>query len=91
MMLELHNVRMEPSNVRKKKGKGTAQYEKRTVTCDVGTAQCKDRTIKCEKKSKRTTKCEKKVRKPPNVRKKLSHVMLELHNVRIKPSTVRKK
>ena len=69
MMLELHNVRMEPSNVGKK-SKGTAQYEKRTVTCDVGTAQCKDRTIKCEKKSKRTTKCEKKVRKLPNVRKK---------------------
>ena len=36
-------------------------------------------------------KCEKKVRKPPNVRKKLSHVMLELHNVMMKPSNVRKK
>ena len=33
---------------------------------------------------------EKKVREPPNVRKKLSHVMLELHNVRMKPSNVRK-
>ena len=33
----------------------------------------------------------KKVKETPNVRKKLSHVMLELHNVRMKPSSVRKK
>ena len=33
----------------------------------------------------------KKVREPPNVRKELSHVMLELHNVRMEPSNVRKK
>ena len=33
----------------------------------------------------------KKVRKPPNVTKELSHVMLELYNVRMKPSNVKKK
>ena len=33
----------------------------------------------------------KKIREPPNVRKKLSHVMLELYNVRMKLSNVRKK
>ena len=33
----------------------------------------------------------KKVRKPSNVRKQMSHVMLELHNVRMEPSSVRKK
>ena len=33
----------------------------------------------------------KKVREPPNVKKELSHVMLELHNVRMEPSNVRKK
>ena len=33
----------------------------------------------------------KKVREPPNVIKELSHVMLELHNMRIEPSNVRKK
>ena len=33
----------------------------------------------------------KKVREPLNVRKKLSHVMLELHTMRIEPSNVRKK
>ena len=32
----------------------------------------------------------KKIREPPNVRKELSHVMLELHNMKIKPSYVRK-
>ena len=32
----------------------------------------------------------KKVREPPNVRKKLSYVMPELHNVRMEPSNVRK-
>ena len=36
-------------------------------------------------------KCEKKVRKPPNVTKELSYLMLELHDVRMKLSNVRKK
>ena len=44
--------------------------------CDVGTAQCEDKTIKYE---------ERKVREPFNVRKELSHVMLELHNMRMEP------
>ena len=96
-MLELHNVTMEPSSVRKK-SKGTTQCDKRIVICNVGTAQCENETVKCEKKSNGTTKCEdgtvkceKKVREPPNVRKELSHVMLELHNMRMKPSSVKKK
>ena len=38
----------------------------KTVTCDVRTTQCEDEIVKCEKK----------VREPPNVRKELSHVML---------------
>ena len=79
-MLVLLNKIMEPSNVRKK-SKGTIKCEKRTVICDIGTAQYEDGTVKCEKK----------VREPPNVRKKLSHVMLELHNVGIESSSVRKK
>ena len=54
---------------------------KKTVTGDVGTAQYNDGTVKCEKK----------VREPPNVTKELSYVLLELHNVRIKSSNVRKK
>ena len=49
MMLELHNMRIESLNVRKK------------------------------------------VIEPPNVRKILSHVILELHNVRMELSNVRKK
>ena len=53
----------------------------KTVTCDVGTAQYENGTVKYEKK----------VREPPNVRKELLHVMLKLHNVRIEPSSVRKK
>ena len=64
-----------------KKSKGTTKCEKRTVICDVGTAQCKDGTVKFEKK----------VRKPPNVTKELSYVMLELYNVKIEPSSVRKR
>ena len=70
---------IESSNVRKKKG--TIKCDKRIIKCDVGTAQYEDGTVKCEKK----------VREPPNVRKKLSHVMLELHNVKIEPSKVKKK
>ena len=33
----------------------------------------------------------KKIREPPNVKKELSHVMLELQSVRMKPSNVRNK
>ena len=80
-MLKLHNVRIEPLNVGKK-SKETIQCDKRIVTCDIGTAQYKDRTVKCEKK---------KVRELHNVRKLLSHVMLELHNVKMEPLNVRKK
>ena len=48
-MLKLHNVRMKPSNMRKK-NKGTTECDKRIITCDVGIAQYEDRIIKCEKK-----------------------------------------
>ena len=34
----------------REKSKGTTNYERRTVTCDVGTAQCEVGTGKCEKK-----------------------------------------
>ena len=63
---------IKSSNVRGKK-KRTIECDKRTVIYDVGTAQCEDEI----------TKCEKKVREPLNVRKELSHVMLELHNMKI--------
>ena len=49
-----------------KKNKGTTKYEKRTMTCYVRTAQYEDGTVKHEKK----------VRQPPNVKKELSHVVL---------------
>ena len=68
-MLVLHNVRMVPSNVKKKnkkttkcekKNKGTTGYDKSIVICDVDTAQCEDDIIKYEKKKKkRTTECDK--------------------------------
>ena len=48
VMLKLHNMRMKPLSV--KKNKGTTQYKKRIVICDVETAQCEDGTVKCEKK-----------------------------------------
>ena len=72
-MLELHKMRIKPSNVRKK-NKRTTKCEKRIVTCDVRTAQYEDKTI--------TIICEKNVREPLNVRKELSHVILELYNVK---------
>ena len=62
------------------KSKETIKCEKRTVTCDVETAKCEDGIVKSEKK----------VREPPNVTKELSHVMLELYNMRMKPSNVKK-
>ena len=78
-MLKLYNVMMELSNVIKK-SKGTTECEKKIVTYDVGTAQFEDGTVNCEKK----------IREPPNLRKELSHVMFELHNVRMESLSVRK-
>ena len=57
VMLVLNNVRIEPSNVRKKIKESLNVT--RTVTCDVGIAECEDETVKCEKKNKGTTKCDK--------------------------------
>ena len=65
----------------KKTNKETTKCEKIIVTSDIGTVQCEDRTVICAKKN----------REPLNVRKELLHVMLELHNVRMKPSSMRKK
>ena len=42
-------------------------------------------------KTMKPSNVRKKVREPPNVRKKRSHVILKMYNVRIKPSNVRKK
>ena len=67
-----------------KQNKGTTEYDKKTVICDIGTTQCEDEIVKCEKKSKWTPNVKKK-------KKKLSHMMLELYNVKIKPSNVIKK
>ena len=63
------------------KSKRTTQREKRTVTSEVGIAQYEDGTVKCKKK----------VREPSNLTKELSYMMLKLHNVRMKPSNVRKR
>ena len=46
-MLQLHNVMMKLSNVRKK-NKGTTKCDKRTVTYDIGTTQCKNGIFKFE-------------------------------------------
>ena len=73
VMLLLHNVRIVPSNLRK--NQETTEYERSTVTCDIGTTQCKDGTIKCEKK----------INELPNVTKIQSHVILVLRNVRMVP------
>ena len=64
-----------------KKNKGTTEFDKTTVTCDVGTAQYEDGSIKFEKKKKK---------EPLNVTKVQSLVMLVLHNVKMVPSNVRK-
>ena len=78
-MLVLYNVRMVSSNMRK--NKGTTKCDKNTIICDVSTTQCKDDIIKFEKK----------IKEPLNVTKVQSHVMLVLHNVRMKPSNMKKK
>ena len=58
-----------------------SECDKRTVTCDVEIVQYDNKIVKCEKKE----------REPMNITKKLSHMMLELHNVKMEPSNMRKK
>ena len=39
VMLELHNMRIEASDMKKKKkSKGITKYEKKTITCNIGIA-----------------------------------------------------
>ena len=52
VILKLNNVKMEPSNVMRKK-KGNTKYDKKTFTCEVITTQCKTGIVKCEKKKKK--------------------------------------
>ena len=59
----------------KKKKRGTTEYDKSTVTCDVDIAQCEDRTIKYD-----TTECEKSTVKC--YVKILPNVTIELSNVK---------
>ena len=61
--------------------KRTIKYEKKIVICDIEIVDYEDGTVKCEEK----------VRELPNMRKELSYMMLELHNVRMKSSSVIKK
>ena len=57
MMLVLH---FKTSTIKyEEKNKGTTEYDKSTVTCNVGIAQCEDDIIKCKKK----------IKKPQNVAK----------------------
>ena len=50
VMLELHNVRMKPSNVRKKERREPPNVTKELSYMMFGTVQCEDRTVKFEKK-----------------------------------------
>ena len=52
MTKEQSHVKMEPSNVMRRK-KGNTKCDKRTVTCDVRTTQCKTGIVKYEKKKKK--------------------------------------
>ena len=48
VMLELHNMRIEPLTARKKKR--ITKCDNSTITCHFGTASCEYKTVKCEKK-----------------------------------------
>ena len=76
------------------KNKGTTKYEKRTVTCDKRTITCnKNRTdaMLILLNIMKPSNLRKKIKKPLYVTKELSNTILEVHNVRMKPSIVRKK
>ena len=65
VMLELHNVRMKPSSMKKK------LREPLSVTKELSYVMLEPHNVRMEPSNVR-----KKVREPPNVRKKLSHVGL---------------
>ena len=61
VMLVLHNITMEASNLRrKKKKKGTTICDRRIVKYDIGTVQCDNEIIKFKKQIKKTIKYDKK-------------------------------
>ena len=67
MILELHNVRMKPSNVRKKiREPPNVKKELSHVMLELQSVRMKPSNVR------------NKIREPPNVTKELSHVMLEL-------------
>ena len=74
-------MRIEPSNVKKKKVRKPPNVRKKLshVILELHNVRREPSSMK------------KKIRKPPNVTKELLYVMLESHNVRMKPSNVRKK
>ena len=75
-MLELHNVRMEPSTVRKK-SKGITKCEKRTVTCN------KNRTcvmLVLLNIAMEPANLRKKIKELLYVTKELSNVIFKLYN-----------
>ena len=87
-------MRMELSNIRKKKVRKPANVIKKMVTCDKRTVTCnKNRTyaiLVLLNITMESSNLRKKIKEPLYVTKELSNVILELHNVRMKPSNVRK-
>ena len=86
VILELHNVKLEPSNVRKKIReppnviKKTITYDKRTVTCN------KKRTyamLVLLNITMEPSNLRKKIKELLYVTKELSNVIFELHDVRM--------
>ena len=80
MILKLHNIRMEPSNVRKK------IKEPPNVTKIQSYVMFVFYNMRMEPSNVR-----KKKKEPQNVTKVMSNVILELYNVRMKSLNVRKK
>ena len=78
-MLVMHNVKMEMSNVRKKKKPLNVTKILPNLMLVLLNVTIKPSNVKKKKKKKK----KKKLRESPNVTKEKSQVILELHNVRI--------
>ena len=87
MMLELHNVIMKQSNVRK--SKGATQCDKRTITCEKNIVDVMLVLFNMTIEPSNLKKI--KIKELLSVTKELSDVILKLHNVIMEPSNVRKK
>ena len=87
---DVGTAQCEDETVKCERKKRTPKCDKSTVKCYVGIVKCDNGIIKREEKNKGTTKCDKRTVTCDVGTAEQLHMMLKLHNMRMKPSNARK-